>query len=156
MSVGISWVGDRGVRCNRRELLCSEVVSLVTVIWKDAQRHGSWGYVRTDFAVGKEYKLLLSEKQDSTVMEKKESCNKLLLCVSNMEENWIMKLHQAVLHFLTLILPSDLESAWNLKSLSQNGTTGEKKKQQKRKQMTRKKQILNNNLSSFSTPASTL
>lgn len=61
-------------------------------------------------------------------MEKKESCNKLVLCVSNMEENWIMKLHQAVLHFLTLILPSDLESAWNLKSLSQNGTTGEKKK----------------------------
>lgn len=61
-------------------------------------------------------------------MEKKESCNKLLLCVSNMEENWIMKLQQAVLHFLTLILPSDLESAWNLKSLSQNGTTGEKKK----------------------------
>lgn len=45
-----------------------------------------------------------------------------------MEENWIMKLQQAVLHFLTLILPSDLESAWNLKSLSQNGTTGEKKK----------------------------
>lgn len=31
-----------------------------------------------------------------------------------------------------------------------------KKKKQKRKQMTRKKQILNNNLSSFSTPASTL
>lgn len=61
-------------------------------------------------------------------MEKKESCNKLVLCVSNMEENWIMKLQQAVLHFLTLILPSDLESAWNLKSLSQNGTTGEKKK----------------------------
>lgn len=44
-------------------------------------------------------------------MEKKESCNKLVLCVSNMEENWIMKLQQAVLHFLTLILPSDLESA---------------------------------------------
>lgn len=44
-------------------------------------------------------------------MVKKESCNKLVLCVSNMEEIWIMELHQAVLHFLTLILPSDLESA---------------------------------------------
>lgn len=64
-------------------------------------------------------------------MVKKESCNKLVLCVSNMEEIWIMELHQAVLHFLTLILPSDLESAWNLKSLSQNGTTGKKKKKTK-------------------------
>lgn len=39
-------------------------------------------------------------------------CIKLVLCLSNMEENWTRRLDLlAVLHFLTLISPSDLKSA---------------------------------------------
>lgn len=68
-------------------------------------------YTRTDFAVGEENKCLLREKQDLIVMLKKESYNKLVLCLSNMEENWTRRLHLALLYVLTLISPSDLKSA---------------------------------------------
>lgn len=105
---------------------------------------------RTDFAVGKENKWLLREKEDLTVMVKKKSHIKLVLCLSNVEENQTRRLDLlAVLHFLTLTSPSDLESAWKWKSPSLNGRTGEKNVQQ----MTRKTQILND--LSFSSSTST-
>lgn len=66
-------------------------------------------HTRTDFAVG-ENKCLLREKQDLIMMLKKESCNKLVLCLSNME-NWTRRLHLVLLYVLTFISLSDLKSA---------------------------------------------